>query len=168
LDEDSAPPPPVGDHDVEITSASVPAPAAEVVDPSPAAEVPEPSPAAEVAETSSAAGAVTVEEVMEMVTSRYIDFPGVGIVDLEAPELPSKALDVARSGCLPCHQSWRRSRRSHRRCISTSVPAASLPPPRRRRRRQLPRRLQPARIRSQMRPRHRRPVRSRKCPSPSQ
>jgi hypothetical protein len=39
--------------------------------------------------------AVTVEEVMELATSRYIDFPGVGIVDLEAPELPSKALDVA-------------------------------------------------------------------------
>jgi hypothetical protein len=39
-------------------------------------------------------GAVTIEEVMELAKSRYIDFPGVGIVDLEAPELPSKALDV--------------------------------------------------------------------------
>jgi hypothetical protein len=48
-----------------------------------------------VAETSSATGAVTVEEVMEMATSWYIDFPGIGIVDLEAPELPSKALDAA-------------------------------------------------------------------------
>jgi hypothetical protein len=83
------------DHDVEMTSASVPAPAAEVADPSPAAEVPEPSLAAGVAETSSVAGAVTVEEVMEMATSWYIDFLGIGIVDLEAPELPSKALDAA-------------------------------------------------------------------------
>jgi hypothetical protein len=40
-------------------------------------------------------GSVTVEEVTELETSRYIDFLGVGIVDLEAPELPSKALDVA-------------------------------------------------------------------------
>jgi hypothetical protein len=40
-------------------------------------------------------GAVTIEEVTELETSRYIDFPGVGIVDLEAPELPSKVLDVA-------------------------------------------------------------------------
>jgi hypothetical protein len=29
-------------------------------------------------------GAVTVEEMMELATSRYIDFPGVGIVDLDA------------------------------------------------------------------------------------
>jgi hypothetical protein len=40
-------------------------------------------------------GAVTVEEVMELATGRYIDFLGVEIVDLDAPELPSKVLDVA-------------------------------------------------------------------------
>jgi hypothetical protein len=57
--------------------------------------VPEPSPATGAAETSSAAGAVTIEEMMELETSRYIDFPGVGIVDLDAPELPSKVLEVA-------------------------------------------------------------------------
>jgi hypothetical protein len=103
----------VGNHDVVMTStleptpverASEPSPAAEVADPSLATEVPEPSPTAEVpepspiagaVETSSAVGAVTVEEVTKLVTSRYIDFPSVGIIDLEAPELPSKALDVA-------------------------------------------------------------------------
>jgi hypothetical protein len=42
-----------------------------------------------------AAGAITVEEVMELATSRYIDFLGVGIVDLDTPELPSKVLEVA-------------------------------------------------------------------------
>jgi hypothetical protein len=71
-----------------------PSPTAEVPEPSPTAEVLEPSPAAGAAETSSAVGAVTVEEVMELATSRYIDFPGVGIIDLEAPHLPSKVLDV--------------------------------------------------------------------------
>jgi hypothetical protein len=32
---------------------------------------------------------VTVEEVMELATCQYVDFPGIGIVDLDAPELPS-------------------------------------------------------------------------------
>jgi hypothetical protein len=104
LDEDPALPPPAGDHDVVMTSmletilaarVSEPSPAAEVAGPSPTAEVPEPSPATGAVETSSAAGAVTVEEIMELETSRYIDLPGVGIVDLDAPELPSKVLEVA-------------------------------------------------------------------------
>jgi hypothetical protein len=69
--------------------------AAEVPEPSPAAEVPGPSPTAETAETSSAAGAVTVEEVMELATCQYIDLPGVGVIDLEATQLPEKVLDVA-------------------------------------------------------------------------
>jgi hypothetical protein len=48
-----------------------------------------------VAETSSARGAITVEEVMELATCRYIDSPGVGVIDLEEPQLPEKALEVA-------------------------------------------------------------------------
>jgi hypothetical protein len=36
-------------------------------------------------ETSLAAGIVTVEKVMELLTGRYIDFPGVRIVDLDPP-----------------------------------------------------------------------------------
>jgi hypothetical protein len=48
-----------------------------------------------VAETSSTRGAITVEEVMELVTCRYIDFPGVGVINLEAPQLPEKVLEVA-------------------------------------------------------------------------
>jgi hypothetical protein len=83
---------------------SEPAPAMVTVDlslaagapePFPAAEVPGPSPIAEAAETSSAVGAVSVEEVMELATSQYIDFPGMGVIDLEAPQLPEKVLDVA-------------------------------------------------------------------------
>jgi hypothetical protein len=72
-----------------------PSPTAEVPEPSPAAEVPGPSPIAEVAEASSAVGVVTIEEVMELAMSRYIDFPDVGVMDLEAPQLPEKVLDVA-------------------------------------------------------------------------
>jgi hypothetical protein len=48
-----------------------------------------------VAETSSARDALTTEEVMELVTYRYIDFPGVRVIDLEAPELLEKVLEVA-------------------------------------------------------------------------
>jgi hypothetical protein len=87
-----------------MTPVSEPAPAAAVADPSPAIEVPEPSPAVEMpqpspvtgaAGTSSAIGTVTIEEVMELATSRYIDFPNVGIIDLEAPQLLEKVHDVA-------------------------------------------------------------------------
>jgi hypothetical protein len=60
-------------------------PAAEVPEPSPVAEVPCPLATAEVEETSSARVAITVEEVMQLSTCRYMDFPGFGIIDLEAP-----------------------------------------------------------------------------------
>jgi hypothetical protein len=82
---------------------SEPAPAMVTVDPSLAAgalepflaaKVPGPSPTAKAAETSSVVGTVTVEEVMELATSWYIDFPGMGVIDLEAPQLPEKVLDV--------------------------------------------------------------------------
>jgi hypothetical protein len=73
-DEDSVPPPPVGGHGVVMTLVYVP---------SLAAEVPEPSRAAGAVEPSSAMSFVTVEEVMELATHQYINFPGVGIVDLD-------------------------------------------------------------------------------------
>jgi hypothetical protein len=44
--------------------------------------------------TSSARGTITVEEVMEWAMCRYIDFPGVGVIDLEAPQLLEKVLEV--------------------------------------------------------------------------
>jgi hypothetical protein len=49
----------------------------------------------EVAESCSARGAVTIEEVMELATCLYIDFPGIRIIDLEAPQLLEKVLEVA-------------------------------------------------------------------------
>jgi hypothetical protein len=102
--EDPAPPPSSGSHDVVMIPTSEPTPAvaaadsfaaAMVPEPSPVAEVPGPFPTAEVAETSSVRGAVTVEEVMELATCRYIDFPGVGVIDIEVPQLPEKVLEVA-------------------------------------------------------------------------
>jgi hypothetical protein len=107
LEEDSTPPPPSGSRGVVMTPAPEPTRAVVVTDSLPAAEVPEPSPvakvpgplaAAEVAESSSARDAITVEEVMELATCWYIDFPGVGIIDLEAPQLPDKVLEVAMEG----------------------------------------------------------------------
>jgi hypothetical protein len=57
--------------------------------------VPGPSPTIEVAETSSARVVLTAEEVMELATCRYIDFPGVRVIDLQAPQLPEKVYKVA-------------------------------------------------------------------------
>jgi hypothetical protein len=96
FDENLAPPPSLGGHDFVMTPASEPTPAvvaadslaAVVSEPSLVAEVPGPFPTAEVAETSSARGTLTVEEVMELATCQYIDFPVVGVIDLEAPQLP--------------------------------------------------------------------------------
>jgi hypothetical protein len=104
LDEDSAPPPPSGGRDAVMAPVSEPAPVVATADPFPTVEVSEPSPVPEVlcpsptveaAKTSSNAGVVTVEEVMELATCRYIDFPGVGVINLEALQLPEKVLDVA-------------------------------------------------------------------------
>jgi hypothetical protein len=104
LDEDPTPPPvsegrdaamaPVSEPAV-VVSAAGPPPTVELSEPSSAVEVPGPSPTTEVAESSSARGAITLEEVMKMATCRYIDFPGVGVIDLEAPQLPEKVLEVA-------------------------------------------------------------------------
>jgi hypothetical protein len=47
-----------------------------------------------VAESSSARVALTAEEMMELATCRYIDFPGVGVIDLEAPQLPDMVYKV--------------------------------------------------------------------------
>jgi hypothetical protein len=105
LDEDSAPPPSSESRDVVMPPASGPAqvavtasviPAVEVPEPSPAAEVPGPPQTAEVAETSSARDALTAEEVMKLATCRYIDFPGIGVIDLEAPQLLEKVFESER------------------------------------------------------------------------
>jgi hypothetical protein len=104
LSEDSAASPPSEKRDAMTPPTSEPAqagatvsllPAVEVPVPSPAVEVPGPSPTTEVAETSSARVALTAEEVMELVTCRYIDFPSVGVIDLEEPQLSEKVYEVA-------------------------------------------------------------------------
>jgi hypothetical protein len=69
-------------------------PAVEVPESSPTAEVPGPSLTAEEAETSSARVALTAEEVMELAMCAYIDFSGVGVIDLEVPQLPEKVYEV--------------------------------------------------------------------------
>jgi hypothetical protein len=49
-------------------------------------------------EPSSAVGAASIEEVMDLATRRYVDFLGIGIVDLDTSELPSndrEMLEVA-------------------------------------------------------------------------
>jgi hypothetical protein len=105
LDEDMMPPPPPGSRDVVMTLASELTPATVVTDSLPAVEALEPSPVAEVpgsfvttevAESFATRDTLTVEKVMELATCRYIDFPGVGVIDLEAPQLPEKVLEVAK------------------------------------------------------------------------
>jgi hypothetical protein len=58
-------------------------------------EVQVPSPTAEVAESSSVRVALTGEEMMDLATCRYIDFPGVRVIDLEEPQLSEKEYEVA-------------------------------------------------------------------------
>jgi hypothetical protein len=104
LDEDSAPPPPSESRDPATAPASKPAqvsattsllPAVEVPVPSPTVEVQGPPPTVEVAESSSARVALAGEEMMDLATCWYIDFPGVGVIDLEGPQLPEKENEVA-------------------------------------------------------------------------
>jgi hypothetical protein len=103
LDEDVAPHPALERHGAAVVlaleSAQVPAatsdlPAVEVPVPPPTMEVQGPPPTAEVAESSSARAFLTVEEMMDLETCRYIDRPGVGVIDLEAPQLPEKEYDT--------------------------------------------------------------------------
>jgi hypothetical protein len=102
LYEDVAPPPASKRHGatavLALESAQVPAamshfPAVEV--PPPTMEVRGPPPTAEVAESSSTRVSLTVEEMMDLETCRYIDVSGVGVIDLEAPRLPEKEYDTA-------------------------------------------------------------------------
>jgi hypothetical protein len=69
-------------------------PVVEVPVPSLAVEVQGPPPTAEAAESSSARVALTAKEMMELATCRYIDFHGVGVIDLEAPQLLEKVYEV--------------------------------------------------------------------------
>jgi hypothetical protein len=39
-------------------------------------------------EHSPAVGVASVVEVMDMAACRYVDFPGIGTINLDAPELP--------------------------------------------------------------------------------
>jgi hypothetical protein len=97
-------PPASESHDAPVVQALEPAqvpeatsllPAVEVPAHSPAVGVQGPPPAAEVAESSSTRVSLTVEEMMDLETCRYIDFPSVRIIDLEAPQLPEKEYEVA-------------------------------------------------------------------------
>jgi hypothetical protein len=160
-EEDWAPPPPSGDHEVAMSSAS---------EPSPAAEVPEPSPAMGAAEPSSAAGTVTIKEVIELATLQYIDYPGIGIVNLDAPELPSndrEMLEVAteqmfaESSILDTIVSVTLAL-----CQYESA-GVSAPPPHRRWRRRFLRSPRTTQSLPRLCPHHRRPGRARRRPFPS-
>jgi hypothetical protein len=104
LDEDSAPPAASECHDaaatltLELAQAEVVTSLLSVVEvsvPSPEEVVQGPRLTVEVAGSSSVRGSLTVEEMMDLETCRYIDFPGVGVIDLEAPQLPEKEYEVA-------------------------------------------------------------------------
>jgi hypothetical protein len=102
--------------------------------------MPEPSPTAGAVGTSSAIGTVTVEEVMELVMFRYIDFPGVGVIDLEAPQLPEEVLDMATEWMFAKPSIMETTASISKALQSMSAPTASLPMPRRRRRKRFSRR----------------------------
>jgi hypothetical protein len=104
VDEDSAPRPPSESHNAAMAPVLEPAqvlatvsllPAVEVPVPSPTVEFQGPLPTAEVAESSSALVSLTVEEMVDLETCRYIDFPGVGVIDLKVLQLPEREYEVA-------------------------------------------------------------------------
>jgi hypothetical protein len=82
-----------GEMQVAVATSSLPA--VKVPGPSPAVEASGPPPTAEVAETSSDQITLTAEEVMELATCRYIDFPGIGVIDLEGPQYLEKGYEAA-------------------------------------------------------------------------
>jgi hypothetical protein len=113
--------------------------------------VPEPSPAA---------GAASVEDVKNMAACRYVDFPGIGTVDLDTTELLSndrEMLEVttkrmfSQSSILETIASVESALHKYESADS------SAPPPRRRRRREFSTSPRPARSRPHLRPHHRRP-----------
>jgi hypothetical protein len=143
-DEDLTPPPPVGDRDVVMSMAS---------------------------ETSLAAGAASVEDVMDLVACWYLDFPGIGTIDLEAPKLPSNdrmMLEVVmeRMFADPSILETIASVASGLRQYESA--GSSAPPPHRMRQREFSRSPRSALSRPRLRPRHRRPkrTRARPCHSP--
>jgi hypothetical protein len=69
-------------------------PAVEVPVPSLAVEFQGPPPTAEVAESSSVRVSLMGKEMMDLATCRYINFHGVGVIDLEGPQLPEKEYKV--------------------------------------------------------------------------
>jgi hypothetical protein len=141
--EDSAPPPLAGDRDVVMSMAL---------------------------EVSPTVGAASVEEVMDMVACRFVDFPGIGTINLDTPELPGNDRELLEAVT--------------EQMIGTIASVASAlgqyesdggsvgpPPPRGargRRQREFSRNARPTQSLLQLRPRHRRPKRTkaRPCPSP--
>jgi hypothetical protein len=112
-DEDSAPPPSAGDRDVVMSSTSDPSPAERAPEPSPAAGVPEHLSAAGAPE---AAGAMTVEEVMDLATRRYVDFPGIGSstsTPVSSRATTGRCWRWRRGGCSPRCWRWRRTETHH-------------------------------------------------------
>jgi hypothetical protein len=113
VDGDSAPPPPVREHDVAMLAAP---------------------------ESSAAATTASVEGTTDTSSSRYVDFPGIRIIDIDATELPSNDWEIREVAteqmfvdqCCRCRVKMR-------------VLAAWRPPPRRRRRRGFSGSPQPAR-----------------------
>jgi hypothetical protein len=87
---------------VQVAVATSSLPAVEVLGPPPVAEALGPPPTVEVAETSSAQITLAAEEVMELATCRYIDFPDVGVIDLEGPNTRRRGTRQSQSGCPTC------------------------------------------------------------------
>jgi hypothetical protein len=104
MDEDSAAPLSSESRDIviplasgltQVAAATSSLPTVRVSGPFPTAEISGPPSTAEMAETSSDQINLTAEEVMELANCRYIDFPGVGVIDLEGPLYSEKGFEVA-------------------------------------------------------------------------
>jgi hypothetical protein len=112
-DDGSVPPPSAGEHDTATSVAP---------------------------ESSTAAGAASVKGATDLSSSQYVDFPGIGTIDLDAAELPSndrEMLEVAMEQMFADPSILDTIASATSVLCQTRVLAAQRPPPRRRRRRGL-------------------------------
>jgi phosphoenolpyruvate-protein kinase (PTS system EI component) len=82
------------------------------------------------------AGAAPIERTTDLASSRYVDFPGIGVVDLNTAELPSndrKMLEVATKLMFADPSVLDTIMSVVSRCAKTRVPVTQHPLPRWRR-----------------------------------
>jgi hypothetical protein len=116
-------------------------------------------------------GTTSVEEVMDMAACRYVDFPSIGTIDLDAPELlgnDRELLEAATERMFAEPTILETIMSVALALCQYEIAGGLAPPPRRRRRKEFPRSPRPAQSRPRLCLCHHRPERTRGVPVPAQ